>query len=131
MKVRAGARWLRPAQGDGCRSDELDVEHVDGAGDARVVGADEHFQGVADVGLGLVYDLGGQHPNVVLDAAVVLGGGDDAVGLGDDPLVVVGVVVDEGSARGFADAYAAAGRLGTARRSSGLPACPSSTARLC
>ena len=80
---------------------ELHVQEVNRAGDAGVVGANEHLQRKGHLLLrhSLVDHPGDQLPHVIIDRLRVLRGRDDAVGLHDLAAVVVGVVVEEDAAR--------------------------------
>lgn len=84
---------------------------VHGAGDAGVVGADEHDAELFGLLFGAAFGerLFCKGVEVVVDVGVVLGGGDDAVGL-DDLAFVVGLhVVVEDASRGFDGAGGSSG----------------------
>ena len=85
------------------------ADGMGGAGQAGVVGADGDFD-VVEQGFGqflAVQVVGGHLANGGVHDLVVIGGGDDEVGLGDQAVGVGLVVVEEGAARGLdhADAH--------------------------
>ena len=87
-----------------------------GAGQAEVVGAEGHLH-VVEHGrrhITILDEMLGRLFHRQIDRGVVVGGGHDQVGVGDNALVIGAVVVDEGTARCLDDAHALArtgGRL--------------------
>src|SRR6266498_1785346 len=89
-------------------SDEFDLqshlsERVSGAAQTRIERAYYGFEPIehAFLKLGAFHEMFGHLQDALVDGEIVVAGGDDHVDGGDESVVIDGVVVNEGAARGF------------------------------